>query len=95
MKKLRCLVLLVLLLVIPASACMAAEEWVDDFDRICALTNAAGDLSKKELEKLVAECDILKTTISGSDSPKKKVYLFRLKKCRNFFEFMLTTKSSQ
>ena len=95
MKILRGLVISLLLLVISYPLSAAAEEWVADFDKICALTNTADDLSVTELQKLITDCESLEKTISGSDSPRKKVYLFRLKKCRNFFAFLLETKTAR
>jgi hypothetical protein len=32
--------------------------------------------------------------IQSSDSPSKKVYVLRLKKCRSLFEFIIETKKS-
>ena len=62
--------------------------WRDSFDRICAHTADAGKLSREELSGLIVETDELLKVIISSDDPRKKVYLIRLKKCRNFFIFM-------
>ncbi len=68
--------------------CAADDNWRDDFDRICAQTGSAGKLSKEELSSLIAESDGLLKIIKSSDDPEEKIYLIRLKKCRNFFIFM-------
>jgi hypothetical protein len=64
------------------------ENWRDDFDRICAHTGDAGKLSSKELGALIVESEELLQIVELSDDPEKKIYLIRLKKCRNFFVFM-------
>ena len=64
------------------------ENWRDDFDRICAHTADAGKLSSEELGRLIVESDELLQIVESSDDPEKKIYLIRLKKCRNFFVFM-------
>jgi len=66
----------------------AGDDWRNDFDRICANTANAGKLSSEELSKLVDESDRLLKVIEASNEHDKKVYLIRLKKCRNFLEFM-------
>lgn len=66
----------------------ADDNWRDDFDRICAYTANAGKLNREELSGLIAESDQLLEIIESSDDPEEKIYLIRLKKCRNFFIFM-------
>ncbi|MCA1765412.1 MAG: hypothetical protein LC633_04050 [Desulfobulbaceae bacterium] len=80
---------LILVLIGTANFLEAAEpEWIEDFDLICTHTADAGKLSKAELTDLIKKCDELMPMIQVSDSPRKKVYLIRLKKCRNFLDFM-------
>lgn len=67
----------------------AAEgNWHDDFAIICAQTVNAGKLGREELDRLIADSGELLEIIESSDDPGKRVYLLRLKKCRNFFLFM-------
>jgi len=66
----------------------AGDDWRNDFDRICANTANAGKLSGTELGKLIDDSDKLLKVIEASNEHDKKVYLIRLKKCRNFLEFM-------
>jgi hypothetical protein len=77
------------------SVSLYAETWRADFDRLCSYTQEAEALSVKELKDLIAECDKLLEVIQKSDIAEKKVYLFRLKKCRNFFDYILSIKGSQ
>ncbi|MFO7605977.1 MAG: hypothetical protein R6W72_06740 [Desulfurivibrionaceae bacterium] len=80
---------LILVLIGTANFLEAAEpDWIKDFDLICAHTADAGKLSKAELTELIEKCDELMPMIQASESPRKKVYLIRLKKCRNFLDFM-------
>lgn len=76
--------------------CTADDNWRDDFDRICAHTANAGKLSREELSGLIAESDELFEIIESGDDLEKKIYLIRLKKCRNFLIFMQSlAKSSE
>lgn len=63
-------------------------KWQDRFDRICEQTAVVGQLNNKELGKLINMSDELLEIIQASNDPKKKIYLLRLKKCRNLFVFM-------
>ena len=66
----------------------ADDNWRDDFERICAQTADAGELSSEELSRLIEESDELLKIVASSDDQERKIYLLRLKKCRNFFIFM-------
>lgn len=76
------------LLPVPAQAASLQEE----FDAICIHTQGADKLSLDKLQGLVSQCDELRQTIEKSNDPKKKVLLFRLKKCRDFLAFMVESK---
>lgn len=64
-----------------------ADDWKAEFDALCSQVQAAEGKSTEELEDLIKRCDALMPVIKASDDPKKKVYIFRLKKCRKFFEY--------
>lgn len=66
----------------------ADNSWLNGFEKICIHTADAGNLSTTELEKLIDDSDALLIRIAASDDPDKKLYLGKLKKCRNFFVFM-------
>lgn len=68
---------------------VAAGDWHEEFDEICVQAQTADSLSEEELLSLVERADKLLPVIKASDDPRKKVYLFRLKKCRNLFVYML------
>ena len=62
------------------------------FNELCSQTENAEALSVDVITSMIAECDLLKEKVTKSSHPKKKVLLFRLKKCRNFLDFILQTK---
>jgi hypothetical protein len=66
----------------------ADGNWRAGFDRLCARTADADKLSREELGGLIAESDELLEVVAASEDPEAKIYLLRLKKCRNFFMFM-------
>jgi hypothetical protein len=66
-----------------------ASSWTEDFDRICAQTEDAGSLPTAQLKELVKESDKLLEVIETGNDPGKKVYIFRLRKCRNLFAYIL------
>ena len=95
MKKRSLLALLIALNFFLASAipCTAAEPWKEEFDRLCGYTETAGSLPAEELRKILADCDTLLGTLQNLDVPDKKVYVFRLKKCRNFYQYTIDLKN--
>jgi hypothetical protein len=62
------------------------------FNELCGRTEHAETLSAEEITSMIARCDSLMETITKGTHPRKKVLLFRLKKCRNFLEYILETK---
>ena len=62
------------------------------FNELCGRTENAEALTVEKLTTMVSECDTLEEKITQSSHPKKKILLFRLKKCRNFLHFMIQTK---
>ena len=98
MREMRTLqILAAMLMIIAATVSYAAEQggWKDDFDRICGVTDMATTFSADELRSLIADCDSLMETLNKVNPPKKKLYIFRLKKCRNLFAFVLETKEAE
>ena len=65
------------------------------FTELCNQSANAEQFSIEKLTEMVAECDSLKEKIANSSHPKKKVLLFRLKKCRNFLAFIIETKQQE
>lgn len=72
-----------------------SANWQEDFERLCGATEAVDSLTAEELNGLVAECDALLEVIDKQAGKQKKIYLFRLKKCRNFFQYMVKLKEAE
>jgi hypothetical protein len=66
----------------------AEMDWRQGFDRVCAISAESESLTIDQLNELITESDELLVRIKASEDPKKKLYLIRLKKCRNFLVFM-------
>lgn len=71
------------------------EDWKEEFNDICAKTQDAMALTEDELRTLIDRCDRLETVIMGLDESTKKVYLKRLKMCRDMYIFALDEKISR
>ena len=67
------------------------QDWRQEFARICSKTGAADQLSGQELDSLINDSEKLLKIIGSKDDPDVKLYLIRIKKCRNFFIFMRDT----
>lgn len=74
----------------------AMDDWKAEFNDVCGRTHNALAFSKDELNDLIGRCDMLKPRIEKLDESKateRKVYLQRLKMCRQFYAFVLGTKA--
>jgi hypothetical protein len=85
--------LLVLTTTLLAAAPDQPETLESRFQRICSLTDSAVDLPTGELKALVMESEQLIEEIEASDLPQKKVLIFRLKKCRGLFQYLLQVRN--
>ncbi len=72
-----------------------ADSWHMDFDRICGSVSSGENLSTKSLYDLIEESGHLEKIIAKSNHPAKKVYLFRLKKCRAFFKYLIDMREEK
>ena len=70
-------------------------SWKDAFDRICAQTEIATTLSTEQLRQLIKDSDELLHQLGSIKDPWAKVYIFRLKKCKQFFNFALEWKAME
>jgi hypothetical protein len=77
------------------STSVAAQSWIEDFDKICAQAEIADSLSTEKLKELSVESDKLLEVIEAGNDPKKKLYIFRLRKCRNFFIYVMDLRGSK
>jgi len=59
---------------------------------LCVHTQEAENFSLEKLQELLTECDQLLKKIEESNDAKKKLLLFRLKKCRNFLAYIIELK---
>ena len=73
----------------------AQEEWKGEFETICSKTQDAMTFSVDELKDLISRCDKLKPAIEKLDESSRKVYLRRLKLCKDLFVFVLGSKEKQ
>jgi hypothetical protein len=69
----------------------AQEDWKAEFDDVCSKTTDSMALTKAELKGLIERCDKLKPRIERLDESAAKVYLKRLKMCRDLYVFVLET----
>ncbi len=72
-----------------------AQDWKAEFEAICARTQEAAGMTLDELKNLVNRCDELRPQIEKLDETQRKVYMKRLKMCRDLYAFVLETKEKQ
>jgi len=84
---------LVLFAVAPAGA-QTAPAWRTEFEAVCATTDSSTSLSVEELTLLVARCDKLAEAIGVEEETVRRVYLRRLKMCRDLLTFVLESKAA-
>lgn len=70
-------------------AASAAMEWKDAFAAICGEVERTPELSEAHLAILIAASDVLEARIEASGARDAKIYLFRLRKCRDLFRYSL------
>jgi hypothetical protein len=71
----------------------AQEDWKTEFDTICAKTNDPLTLSKAEVKDLIERCNKLQLRIEKLDESTAKVYMKRLRMCRDLFVFVLESEA--
>jgi hypothetical protein len=76
-------------------AAAAQDDWKKEFDDICSKTQDSMTLTSDELKRLVSRCDALRPRIENLDDTQKKVYLKRLRMCRDLFAFVLESKEGK
>ncbi len=70
----------------------AQDDWKTEFETVCARTQEAAGMSRDELKNLVDRCDKLRPRIEKLDETQRKVYLKRLRMCRDLYAFVLESK---
>ncbi len=82
--------LMLVFFVFSGSTLFAKEtNWKDEFDSICSKVQISESLSTEELNQLIKRSEELIKRLEKLDLPVKKVYIFRLKKCKSFFEYVI------
>ncbi len=85
-----------LLLVLLAAGIARPEgDWKPEFEAVCGKTDVSMTLSKEELRDLIARCEKLEARIGAEEESLRKVYLRRLKMCRDLFGYVLESKESE
>ncbi len=69
-------------------ACQRAS-WKEEFERICIQTEIATSLTHEQLRKLISDSDELLIRLQQLDEPQAKIYIFRIRNCREFFAYAL------
>jgi hypothetical protein len=81
-------------LLLGAGACHASDEWKTEFEAVCSKTDLLSEMPEPEITSLLERCDKLATTLDTENESFKKVYLRRLKNCRDLIQFMLDSKKA-
>ena len=81
-------------LLFPASA-DTGQGWKEEFEAVCSKTDAAMTLRTEELKDLVVRCDRLKERIEAEEESTRKVYLRRLKSCRDLYLYRLEAREGK
>jgi len=91
----RLLSTLILIFVISSHLCLTSssyanqESWREEFNELCGDTQKAAAFGQDDLNKLIARCGKLSSELEVSDSPQKKAYIYRIEKCKNFYQFLI------
>lgn len=93
-KKLAAMVLLAAWGTMVAAVAMATGEWKVEFERICGQSNMAADLPAEQLERLIKDSDTLLLQLEKIKPEEAKVIIFRLKKSRDFFQYILQSRGA-
>lgn len=84
-----CFAMLACFFLLADAASEGNTPWKDEFERICSQTLIATTLTTDQLQKLINDSDTLLIQLNSLDDPWAKVYILRLKKCREFFVYAI------
>ena len=85
--------LLLTLLAAGVAGAQEAEDWRAEFEAVCGTTDASMSFTVEELTDLIARCDKLAERIGAEEESVRRVYLRRLKMCRDLLVFVLESKN--
>jgi len=74
---------------------VAGENWQQEFEAVCAKTDDPMSLSSEELRGFLARLDKLLPVVDKLDESTRKVYLKRIRSCRNLYAFVLESKDQK
>lgn len=77
-----------------AALAPATGEWQAEFERICGQSTVAAELSVEQLERLIKDSDTLLAQLEKIKPDEAKVVIFRLKKSRDFFQYLLQSRAN-
>jgi len=77
-----------------AAGAQEQTDWRVEFEAVCATTDASLSLTAEELTDFVARCDKLAERIGAEEETVRKVYLRRLKMCRDLFAYVLESRGA-
>lgn len=78
-----------------AGIACAADDWRSEFDELCSKTTDAMGLSTDELKGLADRCDRLQTRIEQLEETERKVFLKRLRMCRDLYRYVIDSRTKQ
>jgi hypothetical protein len=78
-----------------AAPAAAQDDWKREFEEICSQTQDVMFFTSEELDRLLNRCDALRPRIEKLDEQQKKIYLKRLRMCRDLFAYALESKSGK
>jgi hypothetical protein len=73
----------------------AQEDWRKEFDDVCSKIQDAMVFTPDELRDFVGRCDKLKPQIEKLDESQRKVYLKRLRMCRDLYFYVLESREKK
>lgn len=86
------ILILILTFSLFSSGLVVASDWQHEFEELCANLQDADALTTEELKSIIGRIDKILPEIQASDDPSAKVYIFRIQKCRSFYEFSLDSR---
>jgi hypothetical protein len=69
-------------------------SWKDEFERLCIQTEIATSLTPEQLQKLINDSDELMDRLEKLPASEVKIFIFRLRNCKNFFVYALELQAA-
>lgn len=85
--------LLAVLLVAGPAGAQEPADWRVEFEAVCGTTDASMSFTAEELTNLIARCDKLAEKIGAEEETVRRIYLRRLKMCRDLLAFVLESRN--